>query len=558
MNNASLELGGTNWAEKEGSLLGYAVNDTNNKYSAKEFTFGRGTNLSATRIGKTGLIEKGRENLLLQSNQFDTTWLNQLGTGTITSGQPGYDSTNNAWEITKDTSTSRSVRQPISSSGVLTYSVYVKAGTLNDAALRVDTTAGASQVLFDLTDGSSTLVGGIAISHNSVNIGNGWYRCIVIVNATITNVHIYVDRDGTTAGSIYIQDAQLEQGLVATPYIPTTTTIAQAGVLETTPRLNYTTGVANPYLLLEPSRTQLAGYSEYFDGWNNKTNVTITSNYTTSPEGLQNASRLVFTGNGFLLNSGAPTQVSGTQYTLSCYAKRNDSGTQSFGFFKNGTGAVDSAMTLTSEWKRFDYTYTAGNSSQLGLAGVIGADVSIYGFQAEAAPYATSYIPNHSGGTITRAADTSSKADASEEIGQTEGVVFVEIEYHENNTNSQIFELYGSGGFSRIFLQAKSLNELRATVTTNSAFNFNSAANFLVNGSTYKIALAYKSGDFSLYVNGSNISTGTSSWTTAETINGIQIGQTFNNSLIEKVIVKQAAIYKERLTNTELATLTTI
>jgi hypothetical protein len=38
-----------------------------------DFTFSRGSNLAATRINKDGLIEKGRENLLLQSNQFQDT-----------------------------------------------------------------------------------------------------------------------------------------------------------------------------------------------------------------------------------------------------------------------------------------------------------------------------------------------------------------------------------------------------------------------------------------------------------------------------------------------------
>ena len=37
-----------------------------------DFTFSRGSNLAATRVNKSGLIEKGRENLLLYSNQFDS------------------------------------------------------------------------------------------------------------------------------------------------------------------------------------------------------------------------------------------------------------------------------------------------------------------------------------------------------------------------------------------------------------------------------------------------------------------------------------------------------
>ena len=53
-----------------------------------DFTFTRGSNLSATRVGPDGLIEKGRENLLLQSNNFDTTWANS--SSTETSGPVSY------------------------------------------------------------------------------------------------------------------------------------------------------------------------------------------------------------------------------------------------------------------------------------------------------------------------------------------------------------------------------------------------------------------------------------------------------------------------------------
>ena len=62
-----------------------------------DFTFSRGSNLAATRVNKDGLIEKGRENLLLQSNTFSswgTVGVNWLG------GQSGYDSSNDAWILT--------------------------------------------------------------------------------------------------------------------------------------------------------------------------------------------------------------------------------------------------------------------------------------------------------------------------------------------------------------------------------------------------------------------------------------------------------------------------
>ena len=56
MSNASLELGGDNWAAKDGNLLGYAVGDSSGKYVPREFTFTRGSNLAATRVAANGLI----------------------------------------------------------------------------------------------------------------------------------------------------------------------------------------------------------------------------------------------------------------------------------------------------------------------------------------------------------------------------------------------------------------------------------------------------------------------------------------------------------------------
>ena len=56
-------------AYKDGKL--YSIRPTD---GSGDFTFSRGSNLAATRVDVNGLIEKGRENLVLQSNQFDTSW----------------------------------------------------------------------------------------------------------------------------------------------------------------------------------------------------------------------------------------------------------------------------------------------------------------------------------------------------------------------------------------------------------------------------------------------------------------------------------------------------
>ena len=65
-----------------------------------DFTFSRGTNLSATRISASQLIEKGRENIMLRSNEFDNASWVKTNT-TLTSGQTGYDGSSNAWLLSK-------------------------------------------------------------------------------------------------------------------------------------------------------------------------------------------------------------------------------------------------------------------------------------------------------------------------------------------------------------------------------------------------------------------------------------------------------------------------
>ena len=55
----------------------------------------------------------------------------------------------------------------------------------------------------------------------------------------------------------------LNQGMVSYPYVETTTAPVAGGILEDMPRLDYSGSC--PALLLEPQRTNLIPYSEYFD-----------------------------------------------------------------------------------------------------------------------------------------------------------------------------------------------------------------------------------------------------------------------------------------------------
>jgi len=190
----------------------YSIKPTNGD---GDFTFSRGSNLTATRVDSNGLIEKGRENSLLQSSQFDTTWV--LSSTSVTSvQQSGYDgSESKVWLLNSTTTGSPRIQQTISKGGVSTFSVYAKAATNNYIQLK--TSGISSEAWFNLSTGAVTNTSGSAyVDSNITSVGNGWYRCSVTFNGTISALRIYpasaFGTYSTSGNGVYIQDAQLEQG----------------------------------------------------------------------------------------------------------------------------------------------------------------------------------------------------------------------------------------------------------------------------------------------------------------------------------------------------------
>ncbi len=565
--------------------------DQNSGYdqTRADFDFDRGSNTAATRVNADGLIEKYRENLLLQSNQFDTTWA--VNTASVTSGQIGYDGSSDAWLLNK-AGANKFLYQTTTFVGVQTISIYAKAGSLN--WLYINCGGGVYGGYFDLSNGVTGSNIGTAISTKIEAVDNtGWYRCEVsgTYNGS-TSFRVY-PADGNndtsgTSGNILIQSAQLETGLVATDYLESTSVTGKAGVLIDLPRIDYSSGAGA--LLLEPSRSNIVSQSEYFGGWNLSRTSAFGSgsilNDITSPEGVVNAAYIQQasgeTDGGGVYNGYSYT--SGTTYTLSVFAKKGENRYARIGFGIGGggagifcgfdlqegiagtpnTGITPSIEPFADGWYRCSITATAQftgarntfvyQSSNLNdfvttpLQGIY-----IYGAQLEVGSYATSYIPTM-GTTQTRAADSCSVTGVSDVIGQTEGTLFweVQIDTPVATANESLFNIDAGGFGNTIYLIKGATGNIVGEMYVSSA----AQASFTLTGisaGNYKIAFAYAQNNTAMFVNGVQVGATDTSCNVPAT-SRIQLGNGVFGPSTDKT--KQVALFNERLSNAELAALT--
>ena len=501
---------------KEGKLYSVIPSDGSGDMSVVRAT-------TATRVNSAGLVELVPYNLLSWSQDFTNGWYAYLGSITATANYgTAPDGTNTSTRILF-TSNNQIWAKAISGLTNVngTFSVWIKG------------VAGQT----------------IAISYggtdNVVTLQSGWNRYSVTAVGTID--FIFIDTFGSTATDIEVWGGQVVEGSTAKDYQKTETRL-------NIPRLDYSNGTC-PSLLVEPQRTNQYLKSNDFANWsnNNGTN-TITPNYAISPDGIMNASRWVATGTGYRYNLYGLFTLGTT--TVSIYAKRNNSGTQKFGFFLNGSGTVDYELNLTNEWQRFTYTFNLTNEYQ-GLSAEVGADVSIYGYQLEAGSYATSYIPTTSA-SVTRNADVISKTGISSLIGQTEGTLFVDV-YRPNQASPFLFTLANSVGsnsyLNSIYIFQLPNDKMVVDCFVSGVKQFGIETSVGITNGRHKIAVAYKQNDAVVYLDGVLLGTDTSCNIppfSAFEVNNVDIGSTSNFD------INSVALWKTKLDNATLAQLTTI
>ena len=182
-------------------------------------------------------------------------------------------------------------------------------------------------------------------------------------------------------------------------------------------------GQAGTFLLGDPNgcaprgsalsfKKNLLSFTEQFDQWSVNSDITVTSNTTTSPDGNAAADTLNKTAGTFSYLSRKGTTVAGQDYTASIYLKQGTAPETLIRLYKNVIEGSDlnfisidwsdpdaSGTAVGNGWYRFSVTTTAVDTGINMLiypagtgAGVIGT-VFAWGAQLEEGSVATEYQP---------------------------------------------------------------------------------------------------------------------------------------------------------------------
>jgi hypothetical protein len=385
----------------------------------------------------------------------------------------------------------------------------------------------------------------------------------------------------------YLWGAQLNIGATAKPYFPTTDRL-------NVPRLTYQNGGGGcPSLLLEKQSTNLLYPSEDFTNANwGPSNLTITANDTTSPDGTQNADKFTTTSTTIenQVRQGTFSILGnvGSSYTTSVYAKK---GTANFLrirnlFVQNGAtggnawfnlntgaiGTVQSSQTASMQnmgngWYRCILTGVVGSSNSYDFVDIGFSDAEtnypsssvngyVWGAQLEASSYFTSYIPTTSA-SATRVADACFKTGISSLIGQSQGTIFIDAVMKPTVGNYDCIMSVNDGAFTNsINVFTNSSGDYYYEIYSGGAVQSTQAFSTLP-ATRMKIAVAWNSTNSVVYANGSLLYT-SSAITTPSGMGSFNFSGPNNSYTMGKKEVNEFLSFTTKLTPSELIALTTI
>lgn len=351
----------------------------------------------------------------------------------------------------------------------------------------------------------------------------------------------------------------------------TTTRINSSGLVvdNTTdiPRIDYSKG--DGAILSELASTNQVRYSEDFSNalWI-KAGVTLTSSTGTNPRGDSATIYAI---------QGAPSQgglegpmaspATGNGVGVSCWVrKKSGIGTTNVEIGYADSSSVNSnIVSVGADWQRIKYEstgFTGAGRFYIDAEG-ISADntIEIWGAQIEktastgANGRVSSYIPTTSS-SVTRARDNYLNGGDTSLIGATEGVIFIEAAVLANAGSRAIALSAANSAANRVVIFYSSIsNTIQGRVQASTSTTI--AINGTVSDSTTfnKIAFKYKSGDLALWINGTEVQTSTTAFTFNAALSELAFDQG-NGSIHMDGHVKQLAVFKEVLTDAELAALT--
>lgn len=602
MENPSLQLGNSNWAVKEGGLLGYSK--TINKYKPIEFNVTRAT--TGTRINADGLIEYVPYNLYSYSERFDIFWGNADISFSDTTELSPNSKTNSQLCTCIGNPASIRRRNVIGLINVtlgeqFVMSCYFKKKDFEWVQLNPVYSPNFNVndwANFNLTTGTIGNTGTGAVA-SIEDVGNGWFLCSLIVNVDITSstyMGMFIDTGNTDSDryprglltedveAYYMWGAQLTKGNTIKPYYRTN------GRLNI-PRLDYSNGSSG--ILIESQKTNYFINNSYSDkdGYTHNNYLFIRKpnqgiygldsiEGVAQTEWITGQTQLRYT---FSLPVG--------NYTHTFYIRKNcDFGrvehlgdvllnelgeSQQVLSIDTTNGTMTSSIGITTkniedkgDWWKISYVIycSGGGTSYFDYepnytgANYIGASFEICGSQIENGQTSTSFIQTTTA-TVTRNADVITKTDAIDLIGQTEGTIFLDTNLHgvsfSDNVSKVLCEINLNNTVQNRITIYRYNNLLYYDNIVNGAYqggtNFFTITDFI---GEIKIALTYQQNNVKVFVNGVLRNTDTSAL--IPECNTFNIGSTYTNTLQWNGTINNALLWKTQLTDEEAINLTTL